>query len=229
MTKRRKIAVLGAVALLAGLLASAVPAQASGYERTYEITIENLTEGQVFTPAVVATHHASFAAFRKGRPASNGIQQLAENGGAGILAAELDGRRRVADVEISPGPIAPGASETVIVTAPFWARRVSVAAMLICTNDGFASVSRARLPFWTGHERVVYGRAYDAGTELNTEDYADLVPPCDGAGGATASNPDLTENGVVRRHHGIQGGADLAPDIHGWSDPVVKVTITRTG
>jgi len=229
MTLRRKIGILASVAAMAAtLVVVAAPAQAHS-ERTYEITIENLTDGQILTPAVVATHHSSFAAFRKGRPASNGIQQLAENGGAGILAAELDGKRRVAAVEVSPGPIAPGDSVTVTVTAPFWARRATVAAMLICTNDGFASVSRARLPFWMGQERVAYGRAYDAGTEINTEDYNDLVPPCDGEGQTGESNPALAENGVVRNHRGITGIGDLDPAVHGWTGPVVKVTIVRTG
>ena len=72
-----------------------------------------------------------------------------------------------------------------------------------------------------------YGKAYDAGTEKNTESYADLVPPCDDSGETGESNPALTEGGVVMRHAGIQGGADLDPAIHGWRGPVVKVTISK--
>ena len=43
------------------------------------------------------------------------------------------------------------------------------------------------------------------------------------------SNPALAENGVVMHHAGIRGGADLDPAVHGWSGPVVKVTISSIG
>jgi hypothetical protein len=32
---------------------------------------------------------------------------------------------------------------------------------------------------------------------------------------------------AIQHHNGIQGGADLSPSSHGWSDPVASVTITR--
>jgi hypothetical protein len=41
------------------------------------------------------------------------------------------------------------------------------------------------------------------------------------------SNPALAEHRVVRHHRGIQGGSDLVPAIHGWTDPVAKIVITR--
>jgi hypothetical protein len=42
------------------------------------------------------------------------------------------------------------------------------------------------------------------------------------------SNLALAEGGVVRHHPGIQGGVDLVPAIHGWTDLVAEVEITRT-
>ena len=43
------------------------------------------------------------------------------------------------------------------------------------------------------------------------------------------SNPALAEFGVIAMHPGIIGGIDdLDPGIHGWTDPVAEVTITRT-
>lgn len=83
---------------------------------------------------------------------------------------------------------------------------------------------------------TAYGTGYDAGTELNTEDFADIVPPCQalmgvssGDAGSGTSNPALAENGVIHHHRGIQGGDDLDPDVHGWTDPVVMVTAVRVG
>ena len=89
-----------------------------------------------------------------------------------------------------------------------------------------------------GDEIEIYTGAYDAGTEINTEDAADLVPPCQSLGGATAdpgesgtgmSNPALAENGVIRHHPGIQGLDDLDPVHHGWGEYVAKVTVRRIG
>ena len=125
-------------------------------------------------------------------------------------------------------PIAPGASETVEVVVAGGYRRASLAAMLICTNDGFASVRRVKLP-GPGDMAEFFGKGYDAGTEMNTEDYDDLVPPCDGSGASGTTDSALAEGGVVHHHLGITGGADLVPGTHGWTDPAVKVTITRTG
>ena len=230
MTTKRRIAVLGLVgALVMALLAVTGPAQATGSsERTYRVTVENLTEGQLLTPTVAATHERWFQLFRPGHPASNGVQQLAENGGVPVLVGELGANEKVGDVAvIGAAPIAPGDSASALITSSSSNRRLSLAGMLICTNDGFAGLSSIRLPGAYGREKVVHGRAYDAGTEMNTEVYADLVVPCDGLGQTFDTNPLLAENGVVHRHAGIQGGADLVPAVHGWDDPVVKVTIER--
>lgn len=225
---RRAITLVVAAAMAVTVLA--VPASASGggdhWNRTYKVTITNLTDTQLTTPFVVATHSSRFNLFRRGRTASDGLQQLAENGGVPVLVDELDGKRRVSDVGVAGGaPVGPGESVEVYVSADWWAWRVSLAGMLICTNDGFGGINKARLP-WFG-QKTYYGRSYDAGTEINTEAYADLVPPCDGQGQSGMTNPDLAENGVVHRHQNIQGGADLTPDAHGWDEPVIKVTVQR--
>jgi len=229
---RRSWSMVLAAALAASILAFAVPASASGSDddevETYLVTVENLTENQTLTPAVVATHEKSFRLFKRNRPASNGIQQLAENGGVPVLVDELSNNEDVAEVAVtSGGPIAPGASASALITATSEANRFSVAAMLICTNDGFASVNGARVPGNGMSTRL--GQAFDAGTEINTQNFDDLVPPCagiDGVGTGT-SNPDLAEDGKVRRHKGITEAGDLSPATHGWHGPVIKVTIER--
>lgn len=50
-----------------------------------------------------------------------------------------------------------------------------------------------------------------------------------GEPGTGMSDPALAEGGVIHHHSGIEGGADLLPSVHGWTDPVTLVTITRTG
>jgi hypothetical protein len=204
-------------------------AEADGHlpTRTYRVTVENLTENQLLTPAVVATHTPKQSVFRSGEKASDGLQQLAENGGVPVLAAELEAAG-VSDVQVAgTAPLEPGEKAEVLITADPGVWRLSAAAMLICTNDGFGGVRKLTLPHTFGEVRAVYGVAYDAGTEINTEKYEDLVPPCDGLGQTGESNPELAQNGVVRRHRNIKGHGDLTRADHGWDDPVIKVSVER--
>lgn len=101
-------------------------------------------------------------------------------------------------------------------------------------NDGFTGVAGGRLPKHVGDTETIETNAYDAGTELNTEDFADLVPPCPMLTGVESdepgtgmSNPALAENGVIHAHEGILGIADLDPELHGWTDPVARIEVTR--
>ena len=207
------------------------PAGASGGDdgpSTYRVTIENLTVGQPITPVVAAASEDGFRLFRRGHAATAGLQQLAENGGVPVLAAEAAANPHVDAVEvIGAAPIAPGASVTQLVTLPEEAENLSLAGMLVCTNDGFAGVSRLRLPEKAGKTKTKWAKAFDAGTEINTEAYADIVPPCDGMGGSGMSDPALAQNGVVRKHRGITGVGDLVPAQHGWDGPVMKVTVEK--
>ncbi len=100
---------------------------------------------------------------------------------------------------------------------------------MICTNDGFTGIDSLPLP---KRKATVFARAYDARTETNTEDFADIVPPCQGLIGVSSddmgtgmSNPVIAEDGIVIPHAGINGGADLLPNVHGWGEPVAKIEI----
>ena len=104
--------------------------------------------------------------------------------------------------------------------------------MLVCTNDGFAKINSVKLPFYK--QKTVYAMAYDARTEMNTEDFADIVPPCQGATGISSdnertgvSNNAISENGIVISHPGIIGGNNLLESIHAWGNPVVKIDIVQ--
>jgi hypothetical protein len=231
MRRNRRAALVLTFALTASMAIAVAPAAATGsdaHDYTYRVTVENLTDGQPLTPVVAAAHESGFKVFKRGQEASNGIQQLAENGGVPVLVDELSGNGNVESVAvIGSVPIAPGESATALISTDRWHRRLSVASMLICTNDGFAGRSSVRLPSGVGNERTFYAHAHDAGTEINTELYVDLVPPCDGFGETGVSNDDLAEDGVVRRHKGITGDGDLTVAQHDWDGPVMKITVER--
>ncbi len=238
---RRLLGPLVGAALLA--VAAVSPSLAAPPQRTYEVTVTNLTSGQALTPPLIATHRGSAHLFQVGRPANLGTQQIAENGDLGPMLAALANDRAVSDVVTGPGPLVPlgsplhamfGDSVTLTITAGPGAQFISYESMLICTNDGFTGVDGLKLPNQVGSSVTALGAGYDAGTEINTEDFADIVPPCQaliGVGsddpGTGTSNPALAEGGVISHHPGIVGGDDLQPGVHGWTNPVVEITVER--
>ena len=58
-----------AVLTLIASLAASGTVFAAG-ERTYEVTVTNITAGQAFTPIIAATHSSSIGFFELGQPAS---------------------------------------------------------------------------------------------------------------------------------------------------------------
>jgi hypothetical protein len=231
-----------------------VPATASSGDRTYRITITNLTSGQPLSPPVVAIHRDRDQVFRVGQPASVGVREIAENGNNAPLLAFLEAdpfdrisaftqagmtplvpEGRPGGVQDPPsGPEFPD-SVTFEITAGRKADRLSFATMLVCTNDGFTGANSLRLPGRVGRSVTAGTAGYDAFTEINDEDFAHLVPPCQeligvssGEAGEGVSNPALAEGGVISHHQGIAGGADLDPSIHGWDidEPVARIRVT---
>jgi hypothetical protein len=242
--RHRFVALIVAVAALV-FLATVSSAAAEAPVATYEVTIVNLTAGQPLTPPVVATHRAATGMFRVGQSASFALKEIAENGNLAPMIAQLGADKHVSDSAAAAAPLVPaglpgsamfGDSVTLTVTASEGAKFVSFASMLICTNDGFTGVDSLRLPKDVGDAIVKRSAGYDVGTEMNTEDFADIVPPCQGLVGVSSSepgtgmsNPTLAEGGVIHHHPGIAGGADLVPAIHGWTDPVAEITVERVG
>ncbi len=202
---------------------------------TYRVTIENLTSGQPLSPGVVAVHTKSTHVFEEGEPASEGIRLIAEDGAPGTAFGELDGAPGVHDVVTTPLPVGcidcPGPFPSTLVIdieAKANAKYLSMALMLICTNDGFAGIDGVKLP--GGFKPATFfAVGYDAGTEANDELFASIVDPCGGIG-PVAAGPDGEARpataGVVTAHPGITGVGDLTMP-HEWTEPVARVTVER--
>lgn len=239
MRRSRIYAILAATALLIGL--AATPAASAGEPRTYQVTVTNLTSGQPFTPALVTTHKGNDGLFRVGSTASFGLQQIAENGNLEPMAARVSNDSSFANLVIQTGgsgvpPVMPGETVSFEIEGgpPF--NFISWTSMLICTNDGFTGVDGLKLPNHIGDSVSASTQAYDAGTEINTEMWVDLVPPCgpltgqDNMGqGTDMSNPALAEDGIIHHHGGILGVGDLDTTVNDWINPVATITIERTG
>lgn len=226
------LALATVIAVAAGLALAAVSPAAGQQNITYNVTVENLTSGQPFTPPVVVAHSDQIDAFEVGQAASAGVQAVAENGNSNPLLTALGGSDAVFDSATGTAPIMPGESATITVEAPAGSL-LSAVMMLICTNDGFTGVDSLAFP--ASGSKSVDANAYDAGTETNTEDFVDIVPPCQDLIGVTSddagtgeTNPALAEGGVIAAHAGIQGGTDLTVADHGWTDPVARITVTAS-
>ena len=135
--------ILGPLAVSGALLLGAAGA-ASATE--FEVTVTNLTRGQQFTPIIVASHKAGVRLFELGSPATPQLKTLAEEGNVAPLTALLLGNPDVRDVVNSGGLLNPGQSVMQRVGTNGSFDNVSVAAMLIPTNDGIWTPPRLPAP-----------------------------------------------------------------------------------
>ncbi len=194
----------------------------------FEVTITNLTRGQQFTPVLVASHKEGVRLFTLGQAVSTQLATLAEEGNTAPLTTLLSGMPEVKDVVSSGGLTDPGKSVTLTVEAPGAFDHLSVAAMLIPTNDGFFAVNGVEGP--RGNTTLtLFSPAYDAGSERNDELCSSIPGPffseCGGPGGG--GMPAGGEEGFVHIHAGIHGIGDLMAARRDWRNPVAQITIRR--
>ena len=186
-----------AVSLLLTLAIASVASADNYHERTYQVTVVNLANGQPFTPPVIATHEKGFNLFERRQPASFEVKEIAENGNLQPMIDLLTDNDWVSDFEVAvagdPPPLMPNSVVSVELTANSEHDMLSLVAMLICTNDGFAGVNSMRPPRKVGQSRIQMVRDYDAGTEINTEDFADIVPPCPALTGVESTDAGAGE------------------------------------
>jgi len=229
-----RLAALGLVAAMLALVGVPAANALNGYgkQRSYSVVVTNLTDNQILTPPVFAAHNQRADIFNVGQPASNLVQEIAENGNLAPLAEALPDVRGVQTSGIGggeDGPLMPGTNRWFAFDAPRNARLLSTVQMVVCTNDGITGLDSILLPNKKGETVKAYVFAWDAGTEVNTDALSDLVPPCSGGTtGTGTTNPALAEGGVIAPHPGLVGEAAAQ-----WSfDPdqaVAVFEITRKG
>ena len=203
-------------------------------DQVFEITLTNLTTGepgmggQIFSHPIFATHFASDGLATVGEPAIPALVTLAENGDvSGLLEfATAIG----ADTAVADDVVIPGESVTVRLKGNILNSALTVASMLVSTNDGFIAASDIPLydengmPISTTLELM----AYDAGSEENTELASDIPGPLglDADADPEGSNARVpTVGGVITPHPGIQGVGDVS-EAFAWTEPTATLTIT---
>ena len=209
-------------ALVAGAIAQAAPSADTLspmlQEKTYRVTITNLTDHQVLTPAVAVTHGPAFWLFEMGESASPGLAMVAEDGGTDLLVSEISASSHVKQIKTGPA-IMPGESKSFEIRADHMHTKLSLAGMLASTNDGFYAIRGKDI--FRYRKFTTYAHAYDAGSEKNSEDCAYVPgPPC---GSHDVRDP---ENGVVMHHMNIQGTGGIPAEFD-WNPKVAKIEVEK--
>lgn len=232
-----------ALFLASAFVAGSGAASADGPWATRNVSVEitNITNAVYFTPLLVAIHDRDTHLFELGSPASAHLQAMAEGGDISGLAQDIDAVGGVHVDNPAGGLLAPGASTTAeFDLTTHQPRFLSIAAMLLPTNDGFVGLNAERIPLWRGTYTFDLN-GYDAGTEANDElitgGGAPGVPgiPADpggnaGTGGTGVAGAD--HNATVHVHRGSVGdkdpgggASDLNAAVHRWNNPVARVTV----
>jgi hypothetical protein len=212
---------------LAALAATAFGAQASNESRwTYEVTVTNITYNQQFTPLLLATHQPTIRFFTLGQPAIPQLVTLAEEGNVAPLRKLLDDSPLVNATAAGNGLLDPGKSITFQIQGNPWRDRLSVAAMLIPTNDAFMSLNAVALPYPGWPVQTYTAVAYDAGSEVNDELCTSIPGPffaeCNGSGGGARVNGG---EGFVHVHRGMHGVGSFKATARDWRNPVATVSV----
>ena len=217
---------LGGLVALVGLLAAGVLSANSDDEQLMaEVSLTNLTRGQIMSPVFVARQDSGAGTlYSLGDPASEAMAKMAEDADASGLMAEWDPETNgnVAEamvVKLNDGPIKPGETVTMKFDIDDGHQWISFASMLVSTNDAFIGANA----FDLSKSRSVYLNAYDSGSEANSEDCAYIPgPPC-----GNHVEDQATPEGFIHVHAGIHGGSnsDLDPATHDWRDPVARLTV----
>lgn len=197
----------------------------------FTVTVENLGP-QPLSPLIGIAHNSSFDIFTEGSTASLGIKKIAEGGDTSAMesiiasaGSDIGGWGKVAG-----GPLGTGDVRTFTINTDSAHPWFSFAAMLGKTNDGWIGIGAGdgALNLYSGSTAVggMYlakgADAWDAGTELNTQNAADL-----GFLGGMG-NPADTDSNLIRHHAGVIAGVgDSWSQMPAWTSTqdLARVTI----
>ncbi|PKI13893.1 spondin domain-containing protein [Colwellia sp. 12G3] len=206
------------------------------------ITVTNLTQGLHFTPVITAAHASDNHIFMASEMASTELQAMAEGGDISGLVSMLNN----ADANINENPaaglLAPAMSTSFTLTNDSTNTHLSLAAMVLPSNDGFVGLDSWVIPEAAG-TYTVFLNAYDAGTEANNELRGSgapgeagmpVPPPLEAVIGMNGTGvTDMESNSKVHIHRGSLGDSDMSAgtsdinnSVQRWLNPVAKLTIT---
>lgn len=184
------------------------------------VSIENIApdNGTALTPLWVGFHNGGFDTIDLGRPASEGVERIAEDGNAAVLNQEFAQSGLGSTQAVIPGPngpITPGERAELLIEvedAANQGRYFNYAAMVLPSNDIFVANDdqREHLVFdrkgrFLGADFMITGdEVLDAGTEINDE-----IPENTAFFGQTVADTGVEEDGVVSLSEGFIPGGNI--------------------
>lgn len=219
--------------LLAGslILSACMPEDSANAKAGFSVAVTNLSNNQPLSPPALIVHSDEYHAWMIGSPASDGLEQLAEGGDSSLWQTEALADEAVIEVVAGSDLVLPGQ------TAEFEfklkrrdAQGLSLATMLVNTNDAFTGINAASLAdMQKGSVQTYYLKVYDAGTEENTETAASIPGPAGGGEGYNSTRESADQvtmhGGVVTMDDGL--ATSILDESHRFDNPVAKVVITR--
>ncbi|PCI45318.1 MAG: hypothetical protein COB51_08990 [Moraxellaceae bacterium] len=207
--------------------------------RNYEVEVVNLTQNQPFSPLAVVLHDSGYAPWTIGSTASQGLELLSESGdnsqfldeAAENLSREalINAHGRMSRVS-GEGLILPGESEAVQTSVGGYEILLSLATMLVNTNDGYAGVEAFDISdLEVGEEMTRFLTMYDAGTEGNSELASSIPGPAAGGEGFNVARDDVN---YVAHHPGVVSSVDGYTDSaldqsHRFDNPAALLVVRR--
>jgi len=132
----------------------------------WDISISNLTHGNLFTPLLVAGHNSTSHLFELGSTASTGIRAMAECGDLTALLVEAGNAGADTMSDLVGGGNVLMAGNTITTSLTTTGTNLSVTAMILPSNDAFMGLDAMVIPAAAG-TYTFYLNGYDAGTEAN--------------------------------------------------------------
>lgn len=199
----------------------------------YEVTLINLTGGQVFSEPAMILHQNSDSFWQIGQTASNELEALAESGvttGISNLADSMSYPFVNADTSI-----APGAMQTLSITTTAAANdALTILTRLESTNDGFTGVNAISLSALSepGQSMSIDRWALDSGTEKNLEStnlgsLSDDRPSEPNDVIASEFNYVTVHPGVITEIEPIPDNTSQLNRSRKFDNPVIRIRITR--
>jgi hypothetical protein len=193
---------------LGGLVDVSIVAADGTLTGSFTITVTNNSDMTaypgLFTPVLWATHNPTASLFTTGEMASAELESLAEDGDASALLAVLNASPDVGAAGVAgAAPIAPGSSEVFSVMLDSDHRYLSLASMLVNSNDTFLAFGPGGIELLDemGQPRSnediaadveAHLMAWDAGTEHNQAGAAGPDQPLHGGPDTGADEGDGT-------------------------------------
>ncbi|MBC8071686.1 MAG: spondin domain-containing protein [Deltaproteobacteria bacterium] len=201
----------------------------------YDVTIENISGATAFpadfSPVLWAVHDDSVSLFDADMPASPSLEMLAEDADPTALLDDLGGEAGVVEAAVDDGPLGANASFTFTITPDATASRLSIAAMLIPSNDTFVSLGGTGISLLDDEGEPLTAAlledaisaalgAWEAGTEANQA----------GAIGRDQEPRQAGDNTGANEGNGLVRGSSEDDLIWAWpdADQLVRVTIAPT-